>query len=816
MRPRYAILGPLRVEAVAPSAAKHRALLAVLLLAYRDDGVSDDAVDRRAVGRGSARRPRARRCRSTSPQLRRALGARTDRHAAVGLRDRSRPGQSRPRALRGARRARGAEPRPRRPRHCCARRWRCSAGRRWPMRRSMGPARGRGRPARRRCGWRALERRIELDLSLGARPRARRRARGADRRAPVPRALPRAADARALPLRPPGRRAGGLPPGARRRWSRSSGSIRAASCSASRRRSSPKTPRSTSTRQSRPRAPRACGTAPPRRSRRRRCSAATRTSRTASALLRRPRRAAAHAHRAGRDRQDAARARARAPRSRPSFADGARFVALGRARRSRRRSAELEQALGHDAARGAARRRQLRAGAGRRAGRGPPAGGRLRSAKIIVTSRAPLRIAGRARARVRRRSPRSRRSRCSCAAPAPSIRAFARADDEPRIAEHLRAARRAPARDRAGRRADQGPRPGRDPRATRAAARPAQRRPARRARRQQTLRGAIGWSYDLLDADAQRLFARARRLRRRVHARGGRSRLRPRCARRHRRARRPQPAHPRRGRASGCSRPCASTRSSTSRGRRADACATATRARSRADRGCRGRPAQRVELPRPGWRGSMPTTTTCAPPYVTPSRAGDADTALRLIDRVWRYWATRGNVSGGPRARRGRAALAGGRPPSCACAPSTAPASWPREQGDFAAAREHFEAAWTRPRASARATGSPARSATWPTSRCTRATTRRPSAATRRRPGSRASSATSARSASRSRTSGSPTRAPGSTPRAIAAARGEPRAGRTRRRPCSPRLTSARSPVSCSTTTRRRALALLHESLTAR
>ena len=59
-----------------------------------------------------------------------------------------------------------------------------------------------------------------------ARPsrRARRRARGARRRAPVPRAVPGAADARALPLRPAGRRARGLPGGARSASSTSSGS----------------------------------------------------------------------------------------------------------------------------------------------------------------------------------------------------------------------------------------------------------------------------------------------------------------------------------------------------------------------------------------------------------------------------------------------------------------------------------------------------------------------------------------------------------------------------------------------------------------
>ena len=68
-----------------------------------------------------------------------------------------------------------------------------------------------------------------------ARPprRARRRARGARRRAPAARAAARAADARALPLRPPGRGARGLPRRAARRSSTSSGSSPGARCASS-------------------------------------------------------------------------------------------------------------------------------------------------------------------------------------------------------------------------------------------------------------------------------------------------------------------------------------------------------------------------------------------------------------------------------------------------------------------------------------------------------------------------------------------------------------------------------------------------------
>ena len=81
-----------------------------------------------------------------------------------------------------------------------------------------------------------------------ARPsaRARGRARGARRRTPVPRALPRAADARALPLRPAGRRARGLPADAEAAERRARARARASSCSSSSGRSSRRTRRSTS------------------------------------------------------------------------------------------------------------------------------------------------------------------------------------------------------------------------------------------------------------------------------------------------------------------------------------------------------------------------------------------------------------------------------------------------------------------------------------------------------------------------------------------------------------------------------------------
>jgi DNA-binding SARP family transcriptional activator len=57
----------------------------------------------------------------------------------------------------------------------------------------------------------AFEELAEAKLALGPPCGGRRRAGGADRPPPLPRAAARAADARAVPLRPAGRRAAGLP-----------------------------------------------------------------------------------------------------------------------------------------------------------------------------------------------------------------------------------------------------------------------------------------------------------------------------------------------------------------------------------------------------------------------------------------------------------------------------------------------------------------------------------------------------------------------------------------------------------------------------
>ena len=91
----------------------------------------------------------------------------------------------------------------------------------------------------------ALEVRVEADLAAGRHAELVGELQQLTTRAPVARAAARAADARAVSQRPPGRRAGGLPATRARSSSSSSGSSRAPSCTTSTRRSSPTTPRST-------------------------------------------------------------------------------------------------------------------------------------------------------------------------------------------------------------------------------------------------------------------------------------------------------------------------------------------------------------------------------------------------------------------------------------------------------------------------------------------------------------------------------------------------------------------------------------------
>ena len=180
--------------------------------------------------------------------------------------------------------------------------------------------------------------------------------------------------------------------------------------------------------------------------------------------------------------------------------------ALRRARRARRsgprRAAELEQAIGETARpRAAARGRQLRAAARRRA-RARRAPRRL--AALEARGHEPRAAAARRRARAgaRRRWPPSPRSRCSRAAPA-RVDPRLRLDDGDRavIEQICRAPRRPAAGDRARRRAHQGPlAPARSSTASARRLDLLSAGPRDAPQRQQTLRAAIGWSYDLLDA----------------------------------------------------------------------------------------------------------------------------------------------------------------------------------------------------------------------------------------------------------------------------------------------------------------------------
>ena len=92
----------------------------------------------------------------------------------------------------------------------------------------------------------AIEDRIEAELAVGRAADLVGELESADRRKSSPRALARAADARALPRRPPGRRARGLQPRRAGRSTKSSASRRAHRCNACRRRSSARSRRSRS------------------------------------------------------------------------------------------------------------------------------------------------------------------------------------------------------------------------------------------------------------------------------------------------------------------------------------------------------------------------------------------------------------------------------------------------------------------------------------------------------------------------------------------------------------------------------------------
>ena len=170
------------------------------------------AADRRAVGRRAAGHGGQVVAGPRVAAAAAAGGGPADRDAADRLRGRARAGSARRRARRApaqrrAAPARGGRPRRRR-RERCARRSSCFAARRWPTS-SSGPLAGRGCPPGGRAagGARGPVEPISRSGARGGDPRAR----GARRRAPLPRAAARAADARALPRRTAGRCARGLP-----------------------------------------------------------------------------------------------------------------------------------------------------------------------------------------------------------------------------------------------------------------------------------------------------------------------------------------------------------------------------------------------------------------------------------------------------------------------------------------------------------------------------------------------------------------------------------------------------------------------------
>ena len=176
--------------------------------AARERGRLDRPADRRAVGHRRRRRPRPRSSRSTSRGCARSSGddrlvtrppgyvLRVDR-----VRARPRPLRAADRRGRARIRRRGAKLRE------ALALWRGA-----PLADLAYEPFAQAEIARlEELRLVALEQRIEADLAAGRHARAGRRARGARRRAPAARAAARPADARALPLGPPGRGARGLP-----------------------------------------------------------------------------------------------------------------------------------------------------------------------------------------------------------------------------------------------------------------------------------------------------------------------------------------------------------------------------------------------------------------------------------------------------------------------------------------------------------------------------------------------------------------------------------------------------------------------------
>ena len=189
----------------------------------RERGRLERPADRRAVGGGAASSGREG-VQVPVSGLRKPLEPERDRrepmrarHPAPGYELRVEPTELDPTRFEPlVAEARGAA----RPVTCRRRGKLCEALALWRGRRSpispMSRSPRRRSPASRSCASAALEDRIAADLELGRHADLVARARGAGRRASPARAPPRPADARALPLRPPGRGARGLPGGAPR------------------------------------------------------------------------------------------------------------------------------------------------------------------------------------------------------------------------------------------------------------------------------------------------------------------------------------------------------------------------------------------------------------------------------------------------------------------------------------------------------------------------------------------------------------------------------------------------------------------------
>ena len=247
----FRILGPLEVAAdggcLRLGGASQRALLALLLLHANEVVSSDRLLDelwaRRAAG---VRRDRAAGARLAAPQGARA-GAGATRDEAARLRAPGRAGtSSTSSASRGSsQEADGAEP----------------AVAAEQLREALALWRGppladfayepfaQAAIARlEELRLAALERRIDADLALGRHAALVGELEALVARAPAARAPPRPADARALPLGPPGRGARGLPARRGARSSTSSASSRARRCRSSSGRSCGRIRRSTSRR----------------------------------------------------------------------------------------------------------------------------------------------------------------------------------------------------------------------------------------------------------------------------------------------------------------------------------------------------------------------------------------------------------------------------------------------------------------------------------------------------------------------------------------------------------------------------------------